>query len=101
MKRGYLQELFSKSIDLMPRSQSKQVPSKEALRLYREVVKFSKQMDWPDPKTGLPYGVMVLQSAKKEFEIARFEKDPLMVMKMICTTRESINSIKQKVRNVW
>ena len=42
MRRGYLQELFSKSIEMMPRSKVKTVPNKEALRLYREVVKFSK-----------------------------------------------------------
>lgn len=35
-------------------------------------------------------GEIIQKSARKEFEIARGESDPLIAMKMIMTTRESL-----------
>jgi hypothetical protein len=33
---------------------------------------------------------MIAQSARKEFELARDERDPMLVLKMIITSRESM-----------
>jgi len=40
---------------------------------------------------------LVRKSARKEFELARFEKDPVLIMKMILTSREAILKTKEKV----
>lgn len=40
---------------------------------------------------------LIRKSARKEFELARFEKDPVLIMKMILTSREAILKTKEKV----
>ena len=40
---------------------------------------------------------MIAKSTRKEFELAREEKDPILIMKMILTSREAIVKTKEKV----
>jgi len=76
-----IDKIFSSSIDKLPRAVGKSgAPNREALKLYREVLKVSKYFDWNDPETGEPYGQKIRKSARREFEIAKMEKDPLIVM---------------------
>ena len=43
--KNFLEKIFSQPIDKLAKS-NKPVPNVEALRLYREVLKFSKTMSW-------------------------------------------------------
>ena len=40
---------------------------------------------------------IIVQSARKEFEIAACEQDPLLVMKMIVASREALHNTKEKM----
>ena len=40
---------------------------------------------------------LIRKSTRKEFELARYEKDPVLIMKMIITSREAILKTKEKV----
>lgn len=42
-------------------------------------------------------GEIIRKSARREFEVSKGESDPLIAMKMIMTTRESIQKTKEKV----
>ena len=39
----------------------------------------------------------IVKSARKEIEIARDEKDPLLIMRMILTSREAMRKLSDKV----
>jgi hypothetical protein len=36
---------------------------------------------------------MIRKSARKEFDLSRYEKDPFLVMKMMLTTRECMGEL--------
>lgn len=40
---------------------------------------------------------MIRESARNEFELARDERDPLLVMRMILTSREAIQQTRIKM----
>jgi len=40
---------------------------------------------------------LIQKSTRKEYELARDEKDPVLLMKMILTSREAIVKTKEKV----
>ena len=42
-------------------------------------------------------GDIIIQSSRKEFDIAREEKDPLLVMKMIIASREALHKTKESM----
>jgi len=41
-----------------------------------------------------------VKSAREEFELARKEKDPVLIMKMILTSREAMRKVSDKVREI-
>ena len=45
MNRSALEKILSQPIEKLPLS-NKPIPNLEALRLYREIMKFSKTMNW-------------------------------------------------------
>lgn len=91
-----VEKVFSKTVDHLKRS-NKKPPSREALRLYREVVKFCGEFDWTNTD-GRVWRDILRENARKEFEESREEEDPVILYKMIVTTKEAIGKTKMMVR---
>ncbi|GIL87430.1 hypothetical protein Vretifemale_15542, partial [Volvox reticuliferus] len=62
---------------------------REALSLYREILRYSNLFVWRDDK-GRLWRDVIRDSARKEFEAARFEPDPEIVNKLIITGRDCV-----------
>ncbi|KAK4524436.1 hypothetical protein GAYE_SCF03G2337 [Galdieria yellowstonensis] len=70
-------------------------PRKEALLLYREILKTAKAFTWKHP-SGVSWGQVLKESARKEFEQARWEKDPETIARMLLNGRHSLMIIQEK-----
>ncbi len=69
---------------------------KEALSLYREILRTAKHFHWADPVTGKPYNLLLKQQARQEFEASREETDPLILARMMITGRDCLQQVQQK-----
>lgn len=74
---------------------SRPLPNIEALRLYRDVIKFSRQFTWTD-KRGVPWFLILRQSARQEFELSRQEHDPVKLGQMLITGRDALMKAQSK-----
>lgn len=91
------------------------VRSKEALSLYREILRTAKHFHWSDnvasnnsnaspsnasnstsTGTGMPWNLKLKQMARKEFEESRQETDPLIIARLLITGRDCLQQIQQK-----
>src|SRR5690606_4537393 len=99
---------------------------REALRLYREILKTAnKYLHYPDEKGRLWYAFgicekfseifffvfflllqfadlenrneVIRESTRKEFELAKFEKDPHIIAKLLLVGRQSLDNVTEKV----
>eukprot|EP00961_Rhodomonas_salina_P281195 3799429-Rhodomonas_salina.2 len=68
----------------------------EALRLYREIIRTAKHFTWPD-KDGVPFSEKLLKSARKEFELARWEKDPELIARLLIGGREAMEKVTDRM----
>eukprot|EP00741_Cyanophora_paradoxa_P020730 tig00021293_g20010.t1 len=71
--------------------------NKEAVRLYREIVRTARHFTWPD-KDGVPWGVKLIQNARKEFEEAREERDPEIINRLLLVGRDCLMEVQNRVR---
>jgi hypothetical protein len=62
---------------------------REALSLYREVLRWSNLFVWTD-SSGRVWRDVIRQSTRKEFEDARFERDPEIVNRLLVTGRDCV-----------
>ena len=62
---------------------------REALVLYREVLRYSNLFVWKDER-GRMWRDVIRDSTRKEFEAARYEQDPEIVNKLIITGRDCV-----------
>lgn len=62
---------------------------REALSLYREVLRVSRMFVWRDDK-GRLWRDVIRHSTRQEFEAARFEQDPELISRLIVTGRECV-----------
>ncbi|GIL44079.1 hypothetical protein Vafri_1639 [Volvox africanus] len=62
---------------------------REALSLYREILRYSNLFVWRDER-GRLWRDVIRESARKEFEAARVELDPEIVNKLIITGRDCV-----------
>lgn len=62
---------------------------REALALYREVLRYSNLFVWRDDR-GRMWRDVIRASARAEFEAARAEADPELVTRMIVTGRDAV-----------
>lgn len=69
---------------------------REVLSLYREILRTAKHFHWADPKTGQPWNAMLKEQARKEFQEARNETDPLIIARLLVTGRDCVQQIQQK-----
>jgi len=62
---------------------------REALSLYREILRYSNLFVWRD-EHGRRWKDVIRASARQEFEQARFEPDPELINRMIVTGRDAV-----------
>lgn len=71
---------------------------REALALYREVLRYSNLFVWRDAH-GRVWRDVIRRSARQEFEAARHEADPELVNRMIVTGRDAVQrTVEQFMR---
>lgn len=85
--------LFSKPVSKLRRT-NKKPPNREILRLYREVMKFCSEFDWPN-ENGEIWRDVLRKSARREFEESREETDPVILYRMMVTTRDAMQQTKE------
>jgi hypothetical protein len=69
---------------------------KEALSLYREILRTAKHFHWADVKTGQPYNLLLKKQARQEFEASREEQDPLILARLLVTGNDCVLQIRRK-----
>lgn len=72
------------------------VRRKEVLSLYREILRTAKHFHWADQQTGEPWNKKLKQQARKEFEEARRETDPLIIARLLVTGRDCVQQVQNK-----
>eukprot|EP01016_Furgasonia_blochmanni_P001587 TRINITY_DN10619_c0_g1_i2.p1 TRINITY_DN10619_c0_g1~~TRINITY_DN10619_c0_g1_i2.p1 ORF type:complete len:242 (+),score=44.28 TRINITY_DN10619_c0_g1_i2:87-728(+) len=97
--KSVLEKILSQPIEQLARA-SKIPTNRESLRLYREVLKFCKKIDWNN-KDGVPWSTLLAKSARREFDLARDESDPVIIMKMILTSREAMARTQDKMNEAF
>lgn len=88
-------KVFSKPVEKLRRTNRKP-PRKEALHLYREIIKFCAEFDWYN-ENGEIWRDRLRRSVREEFELARDEEDPLLLYKMQVTSRDAMMRTKEMV----
>jgi Complex 1 protein (LYR family) len=87
-----------------------QVRRKEVLSLYREVLRTAKHFHWADRRgpassvqsaidqgtQGRPWNEILKEAARKEFEVAKNETDPLIIARLLVTGRDCVQQIQNK-----
>ena len=69
---------------------------KEAIWLYRDVLRAARQFSWPD-KDGVLWRHKLSFSARKEFEAARYVRDPDEIGRLLVTGRDALMQIADKM----
>ncbi|CAI8606626.1 unnamed protein product [Vicia faba] len=69
---------------------------REALSLYRDILRASRYFAWSDSK-GVLWRDLIRDSARKEFELARFETDPEVVTRLLIGGHEAVNNAIEKL----
>ena len=69
---------------------------REALSLYREILRTCKAFHWIDESTGEPWNARLRREARKEFEQSREETDPLIIARMLVTGRDCVQNVQNK-----
>ncbi|XP_022855461.1 uncharacterized protein LOC111376714 [Olea europaea var. sylvestris] len=69
---------------------------REALSLYRDIIRATRFFMWPDSR-GVLWRDVLRENARKEFEEARFEKDPEVVTRLLIGGRDAVQSALDKL----
>ena len=69
---------------------------REALSLYRDILRASRFFMWPDSR-GVLWRDILRENARKELEEARFEKDPETVTRLLIGGRDAVQSTLEKL----
>lgn len=69
---------------------------REALSLYRDILRATRFFMWPDSR-GFLWRDVLRENARKEFEEARFESDPEIVTRLLIGGREAVESALDKL----
>ena len=69
---------------------------REALSLYREILRTAKHFHWADEKTGKPWNQILRQQARQEFQESKGETDPLIIARMLVTGRDCVQQVQNR-----
>jgi len=67
----------------------------ETLKLYKEVLKFSKMFTWTD-ENGVMWGDLLKMSARQEIESSKQEKDPQILAQALVNARMALDEMEEK-----
>lgn len=68
---------------------------REALSLYREIMRISALFDWPNEQ-GVLWRDVLRTSARQEFEDARFEQDPEVINRLLVVGRDAVSRVSER-----
>lgn len=69
---------------------------REALSLYRDILRATRFFIWPDSRGAL-WRDILRGNARKEFEEARFEKDPEIITRLLIGGRDAVQAALDKL----
>ncbi|EOY15132.1 hypothetical protein QUC31_000388 [Theobroma cacao] len=69
---------------------------REALSLYRDILRATRFFMWADSR-GVLWRDVLRENARKEFEEARFEKDPEVVTRLLIGGRDAVQTALEKL----
>ncbi|KAI3464770.1 hypothetical protein Pfo_021433 [Paulownia fortunei] len=69
---------------------------REALNLYRDIIRATRFFMWPDSR-GVLWRDVLRENARKEFEDARFEKDPEVITRLLIGGRDAVQASLDKL----
>ena len=72
---------------------------REVLALWRDVLRTSRAFYWSNEK-GIPWCRVLRESARKEFEEARHEKDPVIIMRLLVVGRQCVDETRRRFNDV-
>lgn len=67
----------------------------ESLKLYRDILRATRFFTWNNEQ-GIPWSEILRQNARKEFEQARYETDPLIITRLLFVGRDCLNQTVEK-----
>ncbi len=68
----------------------------EAIRLYRDALRETRKFNYPNEK-GVLWSTVLKASVRKEFEQAKHERDPEIILKLLLGGRQSLEMVIEKV----
>jgi hypothetical protein len=68
----------------------------EAIKLYRDILRASRHFTWNNDQ-GVPWAEILRKNARKEFEASRYERDPVLITRMLFVGRDCLNQTMEKV----
>ena len=68
----------------------------ESIKLYRDILRASRKFIWTNPQGEL-WSSIIKINARKEFEQARFERDTLIVARLLFVGRDCLNTTLEKL----
>jgi hypothetical protein len=66
----------------------------ESLRLYRDILRSCRAFVWRDQNGNL-WSKVLKENARKEFEQARYEQDPLVIARLLFVGRDCLNKTNE------
>ncbi|KAK9109511.1 hypothetical protein Sjap_017571 [Stephania japonica] len=69
---------------------------REALSLYRDIIRATRFFSWPNDR-GVLWRDILRENARREFETARFEKDPEIVTRLLIGGRDAVQAALDKL----
>ncbi|XP_008785053.1 uncharacterized protein LOC103703824 [Phoenix dactylifera] len=69
---------------------------REVLGLYRDILRATRFFTWPDSR-GVPWRDVLRENARREFEEARFERDPEVVTRLLIGGRDAVQKALDKL----
>lgn len=69
---------------------------REALYLYRDIIRATRFFLWPDSR-GILWRDVLRSNARREFEEARFERDPEIITRLLIGGRDAVHAALDKL----
>ncbi|MQL84772.1 hypothetical protein Taro_017293 [Colocasia esculenta] len=69
---------------------------REALSLYRDILRATRFFPWPDAR-GVPWRDVLRENARREFEEARYERDPEVITRLLIGGRDAVHTALDKL----
>lgn len=82
--------------EILTRQQQLVTTRREALSLYRDILRATRYFMWPDTR-GVLWRDVLRENARREFENARFEKDPEIITRLIIGGRDAVQAAVDKL----